>query len=450
VTALAEMPRRAYSHPRHRREPLPRLLAGIATGQPADLRHHERTYGPLDLPAAAWNRDRAAARRTAARLTDVVDRSGLTGRGGAGFPTGRKLRSVAASGRPAVVVANGAEGEPASSKDKLLLSRVPHLVLDGITLAAFAVGATDAYLAVHGGNGRLMAKLTGAIRARQVAGIDPVPIELVGINDEYVSSEQTAVVQHLNGGPGVPTFTPPRTHERGVNGRPTLVNNAETLAHLAMIGRYGDQWFREAGLRDDPGTTLVTISGAIRWPGVYEVELGTPIGEALMRAGGPAERPQAVLIGGYFGTWLPVGAAWQVPLARTRLRAVGAAMGAGILVVLPESCCGIAETARVVRYLADSGAGQCGPCIFGLPALADVLEDLAFRGGRRDAAERVATLIPLIEGRGACRHPDGATQLAASAFRAFKHDVYAHDIDGPCFGVSDKPLLPIPGSAGSW
>jgi NADH:ubiquinone oxidoreductase subunit F (NADH-binding) len=448
VTALADTPRRA--HRLRSEDRLPRLLAGIAAGQAADLRHYDRTYGPLDMPAAAWNGDRSAARRAAARLIDTVDRSGLTGRGGAGFPTGRKLRSVAREGAPAVVVANGAEGEPASKKDKLLLSRVPHLVLDGITLATFAVGATEAYLAVHGGERGLMANLAHAIHARQVAGIDPVPIELVGINNKYVASEQTAIVQYLNGGPGLPTFTPPRTHERGVDGRPTSVNNAETLAHLAMIARYGDAWFRQSGLRDEPGTTLVTISGAIRWPGVYEVELGTPIGEVLMHAGGPAERPQAILVGGYFGTWLSAEAAWPVPFARSSLRAAGAAMGAGILVVLPESCCGIAETARVVRYLADSGAGQCGPCIFGLPALADVLEDLAFYGGRRDAAERVATLIPLIEGRGACRHPDGATQLAASAFRAFRHDVHAHDVDGPCFGATEPRLLPIPGSARSW
>ena len=195
---------------------------------------------------------------------------------------------------------------------------------------------------------------------------------------------------------------------------------------------------------------LVTVSGAIRQPGVYEVEIGTAIGEVLMRAGGPAERPQAILTGGYFGTWLPAEAAWQVPLARSSLRDAGGAMGAGILVVLPQSCCGLAETARVVRYLADSGAGQCGPCIFGLPALADALEDLAYRGGRGNAVDRVAGLIPLIEGRGACRHPDGATQLAASAFRAFRHDARRHDGDGPCFGVNEPPLLPIPGKAGSW
>lgn len=448
MTIVATATRQAY--PERRKTSLPRLLAGLVDGRQAGLNQHERSYGPLPLPPAAWGDDDASARRAAARLIDVVERSGLTGRGGAGFPTGRKLRSVAAGPGPSVVVANGSEGEPASRKDKLLLARTPHLVMDGISLAAFAVGATEAYLVVHEDDAKLMASLEGAAQARKVAGIDPVPIQVAGIDGRYVASEQTAIVQHINGGPGLPTFAPPRTHQRGVANRPTAVNNVETLAHLAMIARYGHIWFREAGLPSAPGTTLVTVSGAIARPGVYEIEMGTPIGEVLMLAGGPTERPQAVLVGGYFGTWLPAEVAWQVPMSHPGLRSVGGAMGAGILVVLPESSCGLAETARVIRYLANEGAGQCGPCIFGLPALADALADLAYQGGRGDAVDRIVGLIPLIEGRGACRHPDGATQLAASALAAFSHDARWHDIEGPCYGVRHPPLLPVPGDVEYW
>ncbi len=433
---------------RARIEGVPRLLAGLTEGSQAGLNQHERSHGPLPLPPAAWGNDDDDARRAAARLIDVVERSGLTGRGGAGFPTGRKLRSVAGGQGPAVVVANGSEGEPASRKDRLLLRRTPHLVLDGISLAAFAVGATEAYLVVHGEDERLTGSLQAAVQAREVAGIDQVQIQVVGIEARYVASEQTAIVQHINGGPGLPTFAPPRTHERGVGGRPTAVNNVETLAHLALIARFGHTWFRETGTPAAPGTTLVTVSGAIARPGVYEIELGTPIGQVLMRAGGPAERPQAVLVGGYFGTWLPAEVAWPVPMSHPGLRSVGGAMGAGILIALPETSCGLAETARVVRYLAAEGAGQCGPCIFGLPALADALADLAFHGGRGDAVDQIAGLIPLIEGRGACRHPDGATQLAASALTAFSHDAHWHDREGPCFGVRQPPLLPVPEEGG--
>jgi NADH:ubiquinone oxidoreductase subunit F (NADH-binding) len=429
---------------------VPRLLAGLGDGRRADLNSFERTYGPLPLPDDAWSSNRRAARRAASQLIAVVERAGLTGRGGAGFPTARKLRSVASAAGRAVVVANGGEGEPASHKDKLLLTRVPHLVLDGISLAAFAVDANEAYLAVHGEDSRLIGSLEAAIQARDVAMIDPVPIQIIGLDDRYVASEQTAIVHQINAGPGLPTFSPRRTHERGVANRPTAVNNVETLAHLALIARFGDAWFREAGTPSSPGTTLVTVSGEIARPGVYEIELGTPIGEVLMLAGGPVERPQAVLVGGYFGTWLPAEIAWRTPLSQPALRSIGASMGAGILVVLGESSCGLAETARVVRYLADETAGQCGPCMFGLPALADAMAELGYHGGRGDARERISRLIPLIEGRGACRHPDGATQLAASSLDAFAYDAHRHDQHGPCFGVGRPPILPIPGGVEYW
>ncbi len=316
---------------------------------------------------------RGLARGRPGRLIDLAEASGLTGRGGAGFPTGRKMRSVALGPGSAVVVANGAEGEPASCKDRLLLTRLPHLVLDGIALAAEAVGASQAYLCVHGTEDNLLHSLDRAVLERRAADVDPVRIEVVGLPHRYVSSEQSAIVQFLNGGPAVPTFSPPRPHERGVHGNPTLVHNVETLAHLALIARRGGRWFRRAGLPSAPGTTLVTVSGAVRSPGVYEIELGTSAGQVVALADGPSEPLQALLIGGYFGAWLPVSAAWPVPMTHASLKAAGGALGAGIVIALPASSCPLAETARVVRYLAEENAGQCGPCVFGLPALADVL-----------------------------------------------------------------------------
>jgi len=435
----------AYRAPELR---LPRLLAGVSYYHPAGLAEHEELYGPLPLPAETPAQDRAWRQRQ--RLIEIVERSGLTGRGGAGFPTGRKMRSVAAlagdarKGR-AVVVANGAEGEPASCKDRLLLTRVPHLVLDGITLAAGAVGADEAHLVVHGQETDLMAGLEDAIADREALGVDPVPIQVTGIPARYVSSEQSSIVHYLGGGPAKPTFSPPRPHERGVKGRPTLVNNVETLAHLALIARYGDSWFRGIGPPSEPGSALVTVGGAVARPGVYEVEMGTTLGEVVMTAGGPSERPQALLAGGYFGAWLPADLAWQVPMTHADLRAVGGAMGAGMVIALPITACALAETARVVSYLAEETAAQCGPCMFGLPALADAVIDLAYEGGWGRAIKAIATLVPLIEKRGACRHPDGATQLVRSALTAFAADARWHDRHGPCYGVSRAPLLPVPG-----
>ncbi len=411
---------------------LPRLLAGAPHDRPLGLTGHLALHGPAPLDAP--------------RLIEVVERSGLTGRGGAGFPTGRKLRSVlGGKGRP-VVVANGSEGEPASAKDHLLLGRVPHLVLDGIALAAAAVGADEAYLAVHRTDTALLALLEGVLAEREQAGVDRVRIRLAATPGRYVASEQSAIVQFLNNGLAKPTFAPPRPHQRGVRGRPTIVNNVETLAHLALIARHGDSWFRSVGTAGAPGSMLVTVGGAVARPGVYEIEMGTPIGHVVARAaGGLLERPQAVLVGGYFGTWVPADAAWGTPLTHADLRAVDGAMGAGILIVLPESSCGLAETARVVRYLAEETAGQCGPCVHGLPALAEELVALAFNGGRGRTLGTISRLVELVEGRGACKHPDGATQLVRSALKTFAQDAYWHDDDRPCPGVGRAPLLPLPG-----
>ena len=405
---------------------LPRLLAGLSYNGPAGPAEHYRQYGPL--PAIGR------------RLIDVVDAAGLTGRGGAGFPTGRKMRIVAGGRSSKVVVANGCEGEPASSKDRLLLTMLPHLVLDGLAAAAMAVGARDAYLCLHEHEASLLDSLKAAVADRD----DPVRIQVTGVPGRYVASEQSALVQYLNGGAAKPTFSPPRPQERGVRGLPTLVSNVETLAHLALIARYGDRWFRSAGLPAAPGSMLVTTSGAVCRPGVYEIELGTPVGEVIARAGGPAERPAALLIGGYFGAWLPADVAWPVPMTHAALKAAGGVLGAGMVITLPASSCLLAETARVVRYLADEGAGQCGPCVFGLPALADALADLAYHGGRGQSLGHLAKLLPLVERRGACKHPDGVTQLIRSALRAGAWDARQHDNEGPCRGIMREPLLPLP------
>ena len=424
-----------YGPPQQR---LPRLLAGIRYDRPVSLHDYERRYGRVPVRGHS-------GRERPERLIDMVERSGLTGRGGAGFPTGRKMRSVASGRGPAVVVANGAEGEPASGKDRLLLTRLPHLVMDGMTLAADAVGAREAILCVHRQESGLLASLRQAAEERRSTGTDPVPIEVAGIPGRYVSSEQTAIAAFLGGGPGKPAFTPPRLDQRGLRGRPTLENNVETLAHLALIARYGDGWFRSIGLPSATGSALVTLSGAIRRPGVYEIELGTPLGDVLMMAGGPAERTQALLVGGYFGTWLPAEYAWEIPLCQPALRAAGGAMGAGVVICLPETACGLAESARVLRYLAEESAGQCGPCTFGLPAVAEALANLAYHGGRGRAVDQISRLLPVIEGRGACRHPDGAIQLVRSTLRTFAADARWHDQRGPCYGIRRAPLLPVPG-----
>jgi len=266
---------------------------------------------------------------------------------------------------------------------------------------------------------------------------------VVDIRGSYVASQETALISLINGGTGKPTFVPPRPSDRGVRGRPTLVQNVETLAHLALIARYGAGWFRAVG--GGAGSALVTVGGAVRRPGVYEIALGTPVGDLLRQAGGPSEAPQAILAGGYFGGWIRYQDALDVPVSDPALRAAGASLGPGMLVLMPASACGLAETARVVGYLAEQTAGQCGPCFNGLPALADALWEIAYGQPERDTLGWATRLLSLLARRGACHLPDGTAALAASALRVFADEVGRHAQAGPCPRVQRARVLPVPG-----
>ncbi len=434
---------------------LPRL---IPAGGPLPLAEHLERYGPVPFrDAGPGGAGYGTGQVRPGGLIAEVERAGLTGRGGAGFPAGRKMRAVAENGRRAgplhsqvgtVVVANGTESEPASGKDRLLLTRAPHLVLDGIALAAEAIGATRGYLSLHAGQDELALHLATAITERERGGLNRVPIQIVSVPGGYVASQETALLSHLNGGPPKPTFVPPRPSQKGAHGRPTLVQNVETLAHVALIARFGAEWFREMGSAA-AGSALVTVSGAVRRPGIYEIPLDMPAGDLLRQAGGPSEPPQAILAGGYFGGWLRYDQALGVPVSDPALRAVGATLGPGVLVVLPESACGLAETARIAGYLASQSAGQCGPCLNGLPALASTLGQLAF--GRPDARALgwAEQLLTLVARRGACHLPDGTAAFAASSLRTFGAELRRHSSSGPCARIRRTPVLPTPGFTAS-
>jgi len=412
---------------------LPRLLLGDPDpGRPMPLAEHLGQHGGFLL--RGFNGGRGPM-----LLIDAVERAGLTGHGGAGFPTARKMRAVAGRRRPVVVI-NAAEGEPASRKDALLMRTRPHLVLDGAVLAADAVGAREVIVALHTGP----SSAQGAIHERTAAGLDPVAIKVVHVPKEYVASEESALVRFLSGGPALPTFTPPRPYERGVNGRPTLVQNAETLAHVALIARHGEQWFRSVGTPTAPGSLLVTVAGAVQRPGVYELAYGVPLKAAFEAAGGLTEPVQAVLVGGYFGAWLAAETALRLRLTPADLGAAGAALGAGVLLALPASACGLFESQRVASWLATQSAGQCGPCTLGLPAIAEDFAELSRRGHGGAVLNRLEHRLRLVQGRGACHHPDGTARFVASALRTFAADLARHRRGNPC-PPCRVPVLPLPG-----
>jgi NADH:ubiquinone oxidoreductase subunit F (NADH-binding) len=398
----------------HEELPLvPRLLAGIHPGRPVSLAEHLERHGRLEP-------------RRRRSLHPLLDASGLQGRGGGAFPAARKLAAAAAQPGKPVVVVNATEGEPLSGKDKLLLRHVPHLVLDGAVALAADLGTTDVVVTLaHGAQGEHAAVTAAAEERRSRRTDGRVNVDVVTVPDRFVAGEETALVQYLSGGPARPTLVPPRPYERGVDGRPTLVQNAETMAHVALIVRRGPSWFRQLGTPSEPGSALFTLSGAVRRTGVYEAALGTPLADLLEVAGGATTTPQAVLVGGYFGTWFKAADARTLTLDDACLSARGGKLGACAIAVLPESACGVAETARVARYLADESAGQCGPCLHGLAAIAAALERAArLEGG--DERRRLARWCKQVDGRGACRHPDGAVRFVASALEVFAAEFDAH------------------------
>jgi NADH:ubiquinone oxidoreductase subunit F (NADH-binding) len=390
---------------------LPRLLAGIdPSGAVMTLADHEREHG--ELPRVAPE-----------ELIEIVEFSGLRGRGGADFPAARKLRAVASARRGTCVVVNGSETEPASAKDRLLLARLPHLVLDGAVLAARTVGSDEVIVKVGESAGGSLRALEGAIAVRPE---EDVAIHLVDSPEGYVTGEESAVIHYLNKGASKPTFVPPRPFERGYRGRPTLVQNPETLAQIALVARYGPEWYRELGTDADPGSALVTISGAVAAPGVYELAFGTSMTDLLAAAGGSSEPLQALLVGGYFGTWVEASRAFRLRLAREDLRSVGCTLGSGVLIALGESACGLHESARVIGYLAAESAGQCGPCVFGLRAIADAFGAIADGVAHDHEHERLLRWSTEIRGRGACHHPDGAVRFVESALQVFGPEIDGH------------------------
>jgi NADH:ubiquinone oxidoreductase subunit F (NADH-binding) len=402
-------------------------LVGPAPAPQRELQDHLAAHGPVPLVDALT-------------VVQMAADSGLSGHGGAGFPLYRKLEAVRAARGRAVVVANGAEGEPASAKDRWLLTRRPHLVLDGLQLVARATQATDAYLYV---NGRVpIATLTDVLAERRRAGVDRVAVTIAAAPDAFISGEESAVVSQLSGGAALPRFKAPRVTERGVRGRPTLVSNVETLALLALIARRGAAWFRAMGTADAPGTMLLTVGGAVRGPGIVETGHGTPLVDVLALAGGPSTRLQAVLLGGYHGTWVTAAEFASAKLSRSDLAALNASPGAGVLVALAEGTCGLAEMSRVMSYLAQESAGQCGPCLNGLPRIAEQVKALALRGDRR-AVDEMLRLGGMVVGRGACHHPDGSMRFLHSGLRVFADEVELH-IAGRCSRTSDDVVLPTP------
>ncbi|GAA1169687.1 NADH-quinone oxidoreductase subunit NuoF family protein [Streptomyces hebeiensis] len=412
---------------------LPQLTQGFDLVERLDLPMHLKVHGPLEA-------------MTGERLAQLAEHISLTGRGGAGFPFHKKLRSVAKAAirrgvRPVVVV-NGSEGEPPCRKDTVMLNRAPHLILDGALLAAEALGARTLVVVVTRNSTEVSIRAALAERGLSDRRGQQLRARVVRTPERMVSGAAGSVIRAVNGGPALPPGRSGRSSESGVDGAPTLLSNAETFAQIAVAARVGARRYNHTGLESEPGTVMLTISGAVARPMVIEAPTGVPLPYVLQMAGAPPV-PQGVLTGGYHGNWMDSVAAHEAVISKESFSAYGGALGAGaILPIGPESC-PLGEALHVANWLAAETAGQCGPCYRGLPAAAGGLSDV-INGGGQAALEALRAVTQAVKGRGVCHHPDGSARFFASTLSAFTDDLAAHVLHGGC-GRETYGVLPLPG-----
>lgn len=393
----------------------PRLLR--ETGEPETLPAYRAQGGYRPLTSTE-------------ELLAEIESGVLVGRGGAAFPLGLKLRTVRDNGRVAggaVLVANGEEGEPASIKDRWLLRNRPHLVLDGLRLAAAIVAADRAYVYVSDpAAAHSIAAALSELDADMLAGVS---IEICSVRPGYVAGEETAAVRAINGGPAKPSDKPPRPFEVGVNARPTLVSNVETLANVPYLQRHGATVFRSQGTVTSPGTFLATITGANRPPALYELPHGLPFSELLALHGVSPDQLRGVLMGGYFAGLLNR-VVLDTTLDHETMRQLGSGLGCGAISLITDDC-PVAVAASVLAYFDRENAGQCGSCFNGTAAMAAAGGALRDFAASAEDVDRLRRWSVVLRGRGACATLDAATNVAATLLDQFPDEVADH-LAGTC------------------
>ena len=375
---------------------------------------------------------------------EEITASGLRGRGGAGFPTGAKWASVrAAAGGTHYAVANGAEGEPATFKDRTLMRRDPYRIVEGLAIAAFCVDASMAFVGVKRSFGVEAANLRRAALELGGAGLlGDLSISIVEGPDEYLFGEEKALLEVIEGRDPLPRLLPPWQHGlfatvtmgweagtpagRGQASNPTLVNNVETLASAAHVLARGATWYRSLGTADSAGTAIVTIVGDVRVPGVHEVELGTTLAEVISWCGGA--EPNRTLKAAFSGVSNPVVPArsFDIPLTYEAFEGLGSGLGAAGFVVYDDTADMVAVAAELTRFLAVESCGQCPPCKRGSMELTEVLTRIAHGGGTDADLATIESLLATVTDSNRCYLGTEVQRLVSSVLREFPDDVAAH------------------------
>jgi NADH-quinone oxidoreductase subunit F len=371
-------------------------------------------------------------------LIEMVKRSGLRGRGGAGFPAGVKWSFMPpGTSQPKIVAVNTDEGEPGTFKDREMVERDPHQIIEGVIIAAYAVGASRAYVYIRGEFLLGIKRWIKAIADAYEDGFLGENILGSGFNLEmsvhrgagaYICGEETAMLESLEGKAGNPRLKPPYPAQVGLFGLPTLVHNIETLACLPLIVERGPEWFASIGTAESKGPKIFSVSGQVKRPGNYELPLGTTLREIIYEhAGGPRDGHQVkAIIPGGASTPLLTAEALDVPMAFETLKQAGSELGTGAIIVMDETTCMVEVARRLTKFFAHESCGRCTPCRLGSLRLYEALDRLEHGRGQADELERITELTAGIDGRTFCPMGAALVNPARSALAHFRGEFEYH------------------------
>lgn len=390
--------------PRGSRLMATKLLRRIALIDPESLDSYREQGGFEAL--------RRAQEMGAEAVIREVTEARLLGRGGAAFPTGRKWESVAkAATRPHYLVCNADESEPGTFKDRVLMEGDPFALVEGMAIAAFATGCEKGFLYVRAEYPLARKRVEGAIAQARAAGLLEIEIEVRRGAGAYICGEETALFNSIEGKRGEPRNKPPFPVDVGLFGKPTLVNNVETLFNVLEIVLEGGAAFATMGTKESTGTRLFCVSGHVQRQGVYEVQMGTTLRE-LLELAGPTRKTQAVLLGGAAGSFV-MPEQFDVPLSFEGTRAIGATLGSGAVIVFDDTANMKAAMLRIARFFRDESCGQCVPCRVGTKRQEEILERMFAErnGGARSDVMLLSDIAQAMRDASIC----GLGQTAANA-----------------------------------
>ncbi|MHB1516029.1 MAG: NADH-quinone oxidoreductase subunit NuoF [Acidiferrobacteraceae bacterium] len=376
-----------------------------------------------------------------------VKKSALRGRGGAGFPTGLKWSFMPrmAPGQK-YIVCNSDEGEPGTFKDRDILRLNPHALIEGMAIAGYAMGATVGYNYIRGEFREPYERFEAALAEARAAGLIGRDVLQSGIDFElhshrgagaYICGEETALLESLEGKKGMPRFKPPFPASYGLYGRPTTINNAETLASIPSILRNGGQWFLNIGRPNNGGPKIFSVSGHVNKPGNYEVPLGTPFVELLKLAGGMREgrRLKAVIPGGSSVPVVRGEVMMGLNMDYDSLSKAGSMLGAGSVIIMDETVCMVRVLRRIAHFYYEESCGQCTPCREGTGWLARVIGRIEDGEGRMEDLDLLVDMSEKIEGRTICALGDAAAMPVISFIKNFREEFEHHIQHRSCWAA---------------